>query len=66
MFLFEKRLNGAYCNRLYDLGKRHGPFSCYGRIKVNSAGKNCNATNVNTKAGPPNRQISVPLNSSFF
>ena len=34
MFLFEKSLIGAYCNRLYDLKERQGPFSCKGRIKV--------------------------------
>ena len=66
MFLFEKSLIGAYCNRLYDLGQKHGPFSCYNQIKANSAGENLNVTNINTKAGPPNRRISLPLNSSFL
>ena len=51
MFLFEKSLIGAYCNRLYDLKESHSPFSCYGRIKANSAGKNLNVTNINTKKG---------------
>ena len=51
MFLFEKSLIGVYCNRLYNLGEMHGPFSCYGRIKANSAGKILNITNINTKAG---------------
>ena len=51
MFLFKKRLIGAYCNRLYDLKERQGPFSCYGRVKANSAGKNLNVTNINTKMG---------------
>ena len=50
MFLFEKSLIGAYCNRLYDLGQRYGPFLFHGRIKANSAGKNLNVTNINTKA----------------
>ena len=49
MFLFEKSVIGTYCNRLYDLKKSHSPFSCYGRIKANSAGKNLNVTNINTK-----------------
>ena len=66
MFLFKKSLIGAYCNRLYGLEERHGPFSCYGRIKANSAGKNFDVTNINTKPGPPNRQIDLPLNSSFL
>ena len=66
MFLFEESLIGAYCNRLYDLGERLGPFSCYGRIKANSADKNLNVTNMNTKADPPNRQISLPLHRPPF
>ena len=66
MVLFEKSLIGADCNRLYGLKERHGLFSCYGRIKANSAGKNPNITNINTKAGPPNRQIGLRLNSSFY
>ena len=65
MFLFEKYLIGANCNRLYDFGQGHGPFLCYGRIKANSGGKNLNVKN-NTKTGPPNRQIGLPLNSSFL
>ena len=65
MFLFEKSVIGAYCNRLYDLGKRHGPFSYYGRIKTNSAGTNLNVTNIHTKAGPTNCQIDLLLTSSF-
>ena len=51
MFLFEKSLIGAYCNRLYDLKESHRPFSCYGRIKANSAGENLNVTNINQKKG---------------
>ena len=47
--MFEKSVIGTYCNRLYDLKESHGPFSCYGRIKANSAGKNFNVTNINTK-----------------
>ena len=63
MFLFEKNLIGAYYNRLYDLRERQDPFSCYGRIKANSAGKYI--TNINTKADPPNRRRCLPPNSSF-
>ena len=59
------QLGRIYCNSLYDLEERHGPFSCYGRIKANSAGENFNVTNINTKAGTPNRQIGLPVNSSF-
>ena len=51
MFLFEKSLIGTYCNRLYNLNESHGPFSCYGRSKANTAGKNPNVTNINTKKG---------------
>ena len=64
MLLFEKSLIGAYCNRLYDLGEKHGPFLCYGRIRANSAGKDGNITKL--KVGPPNRQIDLTLNSSFL
>ena len=49
MFMFEKSLISVDCNRLYDLKKRQDPFSCYGRIKANSAGKDLNVTNINTK-----------------
>ena len=66
MFLFEKSLIGVYWNRLYDLVERHGPFSCYGRIKANSAGKNLKVTNINTNLGPPKRQIGLPLTSLFL
>ena len=66
MFLFEKCLIGAYCNRLYDLGERHGSFLCYCRIKANSAGKILIVTNINTKAGPSNCQIGLSLNSLFL
>ena len=64
--MFEKNLISAYCNRLYDLGERHGPFSCYGQIEANRAGKNLCVTDINTKAGTPNRQRGLPLNSSFL
>ena len=66
MILFEKSLIDAYCNRLYVLEESHGLFSCYGRIKANSAVKNLNVTNINTKAVPPIRQIGLPLNRSFL
>ena len=64
--MFEKSLVGAYCNRLYDLKERQDSFSCYGRIKANSAGKNLNVTNSNTKAGLPNCRTCLPSNSSFL
>ena len=51
MFLFEKSVIGTYCNRLYDIKASHRPFSCYGGIKANSAGKNNNVTIINTKKG---------------
>ena len=66
MFLFEKGVIGAYCNRLYDLKERQEFFSCYDRIQAISAGKNLNVTNINTKAGPPNRGTCLPPNSSFL
>ena len=56
MFLCEESLIGANWVRLYDFGKRYGLFSCYGRIKANSAGKNLNVTN--TKSVPLNRKIT--------
>ena len=64
--MFEKSSIGAYWIKLYHLGERRDLFSCYGRIKANSAGKNLNVRNRNTKAGPPNRQLGLPLTSSFF
>ena len=39
-------INTAYWNRLYDLGERPGPFSCYGQINANSADKERNITNI--------------------
>ena len=66
MLLFEKSLIGAYCNRLYELKNRQDPFSCYERIKANSADEILNITNTNTKAGPPNRRTCLPPNSSFL
>ena len=65
-FLFEKSLIGTCCNRLNDLGERHGHILGYGRIKANSACKNLIVTNTNVKAGPPNCQIGPPLNSLFI
>ena len=42
------------------------PFHAMAEKKANNAGKNLNVTNINTKAGPRNRQISLSLTSSFF
>ena len=66
MFLFEKSSIGAHYNRFYDLKERRGPFLCYGRIKANSADKNLKVTNIDQKAGLPNCQICLPLDSSFL
>ena len=66
MFLFEKSVIGAYCNRLYDFKEKQGPVSCQGQNKANSAGKNLNVTNINTKAGPPNHRTCLSPNSSFL
>ena len=49
MFLFKKSLIDAYRNRLYVLKESHSRFLCYGRIKVNNAGKNLTVTNINPK-----------------
>ena len=49
MFLLEKSVIGTYCNRVYDLKESHSLFSCHGQIKANSAGKNLNVTNINSK-----------------
>ena len=42
------------------------PFHAMAELKQNSAGKDVNVTNKSTKAGPLNRQISLPLSSSFL
>ena len=42
------------------------PFHAMAELKENSAGKDINVTNKNTKAWPPNRQIGLPLNNSFL
>ena len=34
-------------------------------IKANNAIKDINVTDINMKAGPPNRQTGLPLTSSF-
>ena len=33
MFLFEKSVIGAYCNRLYDLKESHSPFHAVAELK---------------------------------
>ena len=43
-------------------GKGMAPFYAMAELKQNSAGKDFNVTNINTKTGPPNRQIGLPLN----
>ena len=42
------------------------PFHAMAELKQNSAGKDLNVTNMKTTAGPSNRQIGLPLNSSFL
>ena len=42
------------------------PFHAMAELKENSVGKDVNVTNKSTKAGSPNRQIGLPLNSSFL
>ena len=66
MFLLEKSFIGAYCNRLYDLKERHGSFYAKAELKQTAQAKILNVANINTKVGPPNRQIGLPLNSSFL
>ena len=39
------------------------PFHAMAELKQNSAGKDLNVTNINTKAGLSSRQIDLPLNS---
>ena len=39
MFLFEKSLIGAYCNRLYDLKKASAPFHAKGELKQTALAK---------------------------
>ena len=51
---------------ILNFGERHGPFLCYGRIKAKQRRQRFNVTNINLKAGPPNRQIGLRLTSSFF
>ena len=55
MFLFEKSSIGAYCNKLYDLKKAIAPFHAMAELKQIVQEKNLNVTNINTKAGRPNR-----------
>ena len=41
-------------------------FQAMAELKQNRAGRDLNVTNVNTKAGPSNRQIGLPPTSSFL
>ena len=66
MLLFEKRFIGVYCNGNMTQGKGMAPFRAMAELRKNSTGKDLNVTNTNTKVGPPNRQIGLPLNSSFL
>ena len=42
------------------------PFHAKAELKQNSARKNLNVTNINTKTDLPNRQIGLRLNHLFF
>ena len=42
------------------------PFHAMAELKENSSGKDVNVTNINTKVRPPNRQIGLPVDSSFL
>ena len=66
MFLFEKSLIDTYCNRLYDLKERQEPFSCYGQIKANSAGKTLNVANINSKAAQQIVEHAYHQTALFF
>ena len=39
MFLFEKSLIGAYCNRLYDFKEKQGPFHAMAELKQTALAK---------------------------
>ena len=39
MFSLKKRIIGAYCNRLYDLGKRRGVFHAMAELKQTAQAK---------------------------
>ena len=66
MHLFEKSLIGIIAIGYMTWGKGMAPFYAMGELKQNSSGKDLNITHKNTKAMPPNRQIGLPPNSSFF
>ena len=39
MFLFEKSIIGAYCNRLYESGERHGFFYALAELEQTALAK---------------------------
>ena len=64
--MFENSLRGACCYKLCNFGERHDLFSHYGRIKANSAAKELNGPNRNTKGGSQNLQITYHYIPYFF
>ena len=66
MFLFEKSLIDVYCNWLYNKEKGLAFFRAMAELKQTAPAKILIPTNVDTKAGPQNCQIGLPLNSSFL
>ena len=62
--LLQNGIIGIYW--LCDFGQRHSPLSHDGGIKANSTANELDITNTNAKRCPPNCQIGLPLNSSFF
>ena len=47
-------------------GKGMAPFSRHGRIKANSAAKELNVANENTKGGAPNLKYAYHKTAHFF
>ena len=49
---------GSYYN-INGFGQRHGRFCRYVGNKANTAAKELNTTNINTKAAAPNRKTGL-------
>ena len=62
---FHKGVDGLKSLGTPDLREGTALFHAMAESKQNSADKNLNVTNINTKAGPPNRRTCFPPNSSF-
>ena len=52
MLLLQKRLIRVYWNMRCALREGMAPFHVMAQLKQNSAGKDLDVTNINTKAGP--------------